>query len=416
MTSESYRGLYYRSVLFPLVALLFSQILPQPLFALAGTSPRQLSPAPPRDEVGKSFRLERTSEPLCKASFLLEVDSGEVLYEHNADEKLAPASMVKMLVGYVAMQQIDEGLVNKEDIVAVSGRVSKIGGSQVYLKQGEEFTLGELLEAVMVQSANDASAAIAEHIAGSTLGFVELMNSEARRLGMTSSEFHSPHGLPPAKGQKPDLTTARDMALLGRAIIRDFPELHRLSGINEAGFRDDTFNMRNHNNLLRVYDGCDGIKTGYYREAGFCVTATAERNDVRLIAVTMGCSSVRKRTEEISALFTLGFARYRRVRLVDAGEEMPGGAKVLEGKRSTVPLVTADAAFGTVASELRDKIRQEVVPCGPLRAPVEKGRECGRVSFVADGKTIGSQTLLTGQAVARAGFLERMLAKIKNLL
>ena len=191
----------------------------------------------------------------CKSMLLMDAASGEILSEVNAHVPLPPASMVKIMLAYVTLKKLKEGVVKLDDPITVSGTASKVGGSQVFLKQGEQFRLDQLLEAVLVQSANDAATAIAEHIGGTRDGFVEMMNAEAKALGMNESTFYTPHGLPPAKDQKPDLVSAHDFALLSRTVIKNYPEILVYTSKVESPFREGAFNMTNHNHLLRHYQG-----------------------------------------------------------------------------------------------------------------------------------------------------------------
>lgn len=339
----------------------------------------------------------------------MENSSGEVLFEHNAHDPRPPASMIKMLVAYVTMKKVNEGVVNLEDVISASAYASKIGGSQVYLKQGEQFTLQQLLEALMIQSANDAAVAIAEHIGGSPEGFVELMNQQAQELGMNETRVASPHGLPPGKGQEADVTSAYDMALLARAIIRDFPRLHELSGQSEGSFRDGTFGMRNHNDLVRNYPGCDGIKTGYYREAGFCVTATAQRNNVRMIAVTMGCDTKKDRAAETARLLSLGFAQFKALKLVERGAEAGRAVPVKGGATEQVKPVAARDLNVVVKSGEHKKVRQELSLCDGLQAPVAAGTKCGSVAFLLGDRELGRVEYLVKESIPKATLRQRIM-------
>ena len=183
-----------------------------------------------------------------------------------------------------------------------------MGGSQVYLAEKEVFPVDDLLYALMIQSANDAAMALALHVGGTKAGFVDMMNKRASDLGMLDTRFTSPHGLPPSRGQAADVTTARDVAKLARAVVRDPLALHYSSTLHRE-FRDGKFDLRSHNHLLKSYEGCDGLKTGYYSRAGFSIAATAQRNSVRVIAVVMGSRSSTTRDRNAARLLTLGFER-----------------------------------------------------------------------------------------------------------
>ncbi|MCX6992265.1 MAG: D-alanyl-D-alanine carboxypeptidase [Kiritimatiellaeota bacterium] len=239
-------------------------------------------------------------------AMLIDADSGQVLAADNPDTKAYPASVLKLMNLLIILDKIKAGTLTLQDKVLITAEASKIGGSQVYLKENETFTVDELLYALMVQSANDAATALAIHVAGSKDGFVELMNQRARTLGMKSTEFHSIHGLPPGPGQKPDVTTPRDLAYLARELL-NYPDSLRYTSTRERGFRNNTFIMRTHNHLLGRVEGCDGMKTGYFTAAGYSIVATARRGDNRVIAVVMGSPNGRLRDTKTAELLAKGF-------------------------------------------------------------------------------------------------------------
>jgi D-alanyl-D-alanine carboxypeptidase (penicillin-binding protein 5/6) len=349
---------------------------------------------------------------LCKASILMEPLSGDVLQESNAHQPLPTASMIKMLTAYVTMKKVKDGSVKLDDVVTVSAYASRIGGSQVYLAQNEQFTLQQLLEAVMIQSANDASTAIAEHIGGDTEGFVQMMNEQAAALGMKETEVHSPHGLPPEKGDLPDLSSAYDMALLGRAIIHDFPELVEMSSRVEQGFREDKFKMQNHNKLLLSLRGCDGIKTGFYPAAGYCITATAERGGTRMLAVNMGCPSGKGRNAETARLLSLGFTQYKTVKLMEAGTAAGKAVPVKSGMLEEVKPVAAKEVNAALKISDRDKVVQKPVLCSGFNAPVAAGTKCGYTAFMLGDKEIARVDMLIKDEIKKLDFE----AKVMRLL
>ena len=251
-------------------------------------------------------KVQALAEDPYAAALLIEADSGKVLFEANADAKLYPASVLKLMNLYVTLKRIEQGTLRLGEMVRVTVEAAKIGGSQVYLASGEQFSVEDLLYALMVQSANDAAVALAVHIAGSKEGFVTLMNQQAQDLGMKNTKFHSAHGLPPAEGQEPDLTTARDLAILCRALAK-MSEAMKYTGTRSKGFWEDKFMMHNHNKLLGQVVGCDGFKTGYYQAAGFSIAATAQRGGVRMIAVVMGSKDRNVRDAKATELINEGF-------------------------------------------------------------------------------------------------------------
>jgi serine-type D-Ala-D-Ala carboxypeptidase (penicillin-binding protein 5/6) len=252
--------------------------------------------------------LEALSRDPYVGAIVVDASDGRVLFEDNADAKAYPASMIKLMNLLIILDAVDKGQLRMEEIVTVSAEASRMGGSQVYLKEKETFTVEDLLYAMIVQSANDAALALAQHYAGSREGFVDLMNKKAIELGMKDTVFHSVHGLPPGKNQMPDLTTARDMARLGRALANR-PEALVFTSTIERAFRPDAtqpFIMRTHNHLLKNFEGCDGLKTGYYSAAGFSIAATAQKKGVRAIAVVMGSTSNKIRDAKAREILSKG--------------------------------------------------------------------------------------------------------------
>lgn len=241
----------------------------------------------------------RARDPYLGA-IAIDVATGKVLAEDHADVRGAPASMLKLMNLLLVLENIEQGKMKMSDPVLISAEVSKIGGSQVYLKEGEQFTVEELLYACMVQSANDAATALAIAVAGSKDAFVERMNQRAKELGMVNTTFHSVHGLPPSAGQQEDLTTPRDFALLCRELAKR-PEALRFTSTKKRTFRENPlFVMETHNGLLLTFPGCDGLKTGYYRLAGYSMAVTARRADgARAVVVILG--SVDKTTRDRAA-------------------------------------------------------------------------------------------------------------------
>ena len=247
------------------------------------------------------------ADPYASA-LVLDADTGETLFARNADAPVYPASTLKLMVLLVILDQIEQGSLQLDEMVQVTVEAYKMGGSQVYLDPKEQFPLEDLLYALMIQSANDAAVALAIHVAGTTEAFVTLMNQKAEELGMKNTRFHSVHGLPPAKGQKVDVTTARDFGTLCRYLSKR-PEVFKYTGIQEKDFRGGEFIMRTHNHLLKEVAGCDGFKTGYFAKAGFSIAATAKKGNVRIIAIVMGSKSSKVRDTKAIELLAKGFAK-----------------------------------------------------------------------------------------------------------
>lgn len=270
---------------------------------------------------------DRSKVPFAGA-IAVEATSGQVLFAENADTLVYPASTLKLMNLKIVLDRVRAGHLQLSDKVTVSAAASKMGGSQVYLREGEVFSVEELLFALMVQSANDAALALAEQVGGSKDGFVALMNAEAEKLGMTSTRFHSVHGLPPAKGQEPDVTTPRDFAKLCLALAQ-YPEVFTYTSVKGRNFRAEAkepFGMQNHNKLLWNFDGCDGFKTGYFRLAGYSIAATAARNGQRVIAIVMGARDRKQRDAKAAELLHLGLGKLGSVATPSATAPVPSPA------------------------------------------------------------------------------------------
>ena len=244
-------------------------------------------------------------------AIVLDAATGKVLYEDQADAKGYPASVLKLMDLLIILEKIEQKQLSLQDQVPVSAKASHTGGSRVWLKEKESFTVDEMLYALMIQSANDAAGALAEKVAGSTDGFIELMNRRAKELGMNSTVFHSVHGLPPGKGQEHDVTTARDLSILCRELLKH-PDTLRYTSVRARPFRPDvaghTVNMTAHNHLLGHVEGCDGLKTGYITASGFSIAVTAARHGQRVIVIVFDSTSLKVRDAKAAELVAKGFA------------------------------------------------------------------------------------------------------------
>jgi D-alanyl-D-alanine carboxypeptidase (penicillin-binding protein 5/6) len=239
-------------------------------------------------------------------AIVTDVATSEVIFEDGADRRTYPASVVKMMTLLLTLEAVERAEIALDDPVQITAESAKIGGSQVYLKENEIFPVEDLLYALMIQSANDAATALAIHVAGGRDAFVARMNGKARELGMDSSHFSSPHGLPPGAGQSPDLTTARDISRLAVAVL-GIPGALRYTSAKTYSIRGGEFVMRSHNSLLSSFPGCDGLKTGFFSAAGFSIAATASRGGRRMVAVVLGSKSSATRDRKTHDLLSLGF-------------------------------------------------------------------------------------------------------------
>lgn len=331
----------------------------------------------------------------AKAVLLMEKETGEILYEKAAHDRLEPASVTKVMTLLLVMEALDGGVLSPEDTVQVSARAASMGGSQVYLKEGEVMTLHDLLKAVAVASGNDASVALAEHMAGSESAFVERMNQRARDLGMEDTTFMNCTGLP-APGH---LTSAHDIALMSRELILNHPRIREYSTIWMDSLRDGAFQLANTNKLVRFYEGCTGLKTGSTDAAGFCVSATAERSGMELIAVVLGCPDKDARSRDAQALLNFGFATYT---VLDVGPaQVLAPVDVLLGEQETVQPVLAAGSRVLVEKSKVNAVETQVKLCDNVEAPVEQGQKLGELTVTVAGEKRQVIPIVAASAVPR---------------
>lgn len=286
-------------------------------------------------------------------AIVIDQATGKVVFEDNADAPLYPASVLKIMNLLLIVELVEQQKADLEDVVTVTAEAARIGGSQVYLKENEQFRLDDMLYAMMIQSANDVAVALAVHYAGSKDAWLKLMNQKASQLGMNSTVFRSVHGLPPGKDQKPDVTTARDMARLGLEVARH-PLALKYTSAQEKGFRGDSFIMRTHNNLLGTVSGCDGLKTGYIRAAGFSMVATVERDGRRIVAAVFGSETKNGRDSKTKELIERAYLNLPVIEEPVPVTEEPDAAESAEvedgaGGRGRGVVIKALLAAGAVA-------------------------------------------------------------------
>ena len=291
-----------------LTALLLLLTAGQPTVEAAAAKTAKATAAAP---AGKPARTGSIARDPWLGAIVLDAATGKVLFENQADAKGYPASVLKLMDLLIILEKIEQKQLSFQDQVPVSAKASHIGGSRVWLAEKESFTVDEMLYALMIQSANDAAVALAEKVAGTTDAFIELMNRRAKELGMNSTVFHSVHGLPPGKGQEHDVTTARDLSILCREVLKHTDTL-RYTSTRERPFRPDvagkTVIMRSHNHLLGHVEGCDGFKTGYITASGFSIAVTATRNGQRVIVIVFDSTTLKGRDAKAAELVAKGFA------------------------------------------------------------------------------------------------------------
>lgn len=336
------------------------------------------------------------------AAYVIEPATGRVLYEHNAHEMMPTASMAKMMTLLIAMEEIRAGNLHYDTPVTISARASGMGGSQIYLRAGSVWPVKNLLIATMVHSANDAAEALAEKIAGSAESFADLMNDRAEQLGLEESRYYDPHGLPATDPSRNNVMSAHDLAILGIELMKH-PFMRSLAVIPEMEFRNGTLErIYNPNRLLRFYEGATGIKTGYSGPAGFCVTASAKRNGLELVAVVMGAKTSRgpDSSFEIAArLMSRAFVEYRMVTPVKQGAVVAQAA-VSDGAARSVPVVAASDARALVkrGEEKGVSVR---FSGQAVTAPIRRGQRVGTIVVQHGGATLAKIPAIAASDVAK---------------
>jgi len=332
---------------------------------------------------------------------LMDAATGRVLAEKNADKRLPPASLTKIMTGYVVYEALADGSIAMEDEVQVSEAAWRMGGSQMFLEVGDSVTVDKLLDGLVVQSGNDAALALAEYVGGSERAFVEQMNFYADELGLENTQFENPEGL----NKDSHYSSARDLAILSRAMIRRFPERYQRYAKREFTYND--IRQYNRNDLLYSSDYVDGIKTGYTSEAGYCLAASGERDGTRLISVVMGEPGEDVRESSTRSLLSWGFRFYETHKLYAAGETLQE-ARIWKGASDRVRLGLAEDLAVTIPRGRYDALQASMSLPGQLVAPASKGEQLGRVTVELEGETIAEAPLVALSDVAAGSFLQRM--------
>ena len=330
-----------------------------------------------------------------RACLLMEKSTGEVLYAVNEHEQLEPASVTKIMTVLLVMEAIDSGALRYDDMVTASAYACSMGGSQVWLKENEQMSVEDMLKAVCVASANDASVALGEHLAGSAEAFVEKMNQRAKELGMEDTHFLNPTGLP-ASGH---VTSAYDIALMSRELILHHPDIRRFTTIWMDSLRDGAFGLNNTNKLIRYYQGATGLKTGSTDGALYCLSATSERDGMELIAVILKAPTSTQRFEGAKVLLNYGFAAYALATAEPPAPFQPIPVTLGEAA-SVMPRLAGDSTI-LGAKEKLAAMEVQVELEDELAAPVEEGQELGRMTVTSQGQTLAAIPLVASQAVPR---------------
>lgn len=351
--------------------------------------------------------------PNAKSAILIEASTGKVLFEKNIDEKYAPASMTKMMSLLLIMENIDNRNLRMDEVIRVSKYASSMGGSQIFLEENEEMTVEDLLKGITIGSANDATVALAERIGGSEASFVEMMNNKAKELGLKNTSFKNTTGLDEAN----HYSTAHDMAIIAKELVKH-KKILEFSSIYETYLRADTedkFWLVNTNKLVRFYPGVDGLKTGYTEEAGYCLTATINKDNMRLIAVVMGEPTSNIRNSEMSTLLDYGYNLWQKEVYITT-DEIIDTLPIEKGVKESVNIVVIDEVgtinkkghkLGEITYELDVK---------NIKAPIKKGEVVGNLIIKEDGKVVSNAKVTVEKSVDKAGFITMCFRHLRDIV
>ncbi|MGC1509978.1 D-alanyl-D-alanine carboxypeptidase [Ketobacter sp. MCCC 1A13808] len=337
----------------------------------------------------------------AKSWLLIDAQTGHIITEHNADERLPPASLTKMMTAYIASEQVISGNISYDDMVRVSEKAWRKPGSKMYIREGTDVKLEDLMRGIIIQSGNDASIAVAEYIAGSEDAFADLMNQTAYSLGMNNSNFKNATGWP----AKDHYTTARDLSLLAKAIINDHPEDYPMYA--EKEFTYNEIRQPNRNSLLWQDDSVDGIKTGHTKEAGYCLVSSAIKDGMRLISVVMGTESEKARSSESQKLITYGFRFFETVKSYDAKQELLE-SDIWKGSANTLKLGTEEAIWLTIPRGSAGSITTDLEVPELLEAPITEGEKIGTIKLTLNNETVATKPLIALETVEEGGLIKRL--------
>ena len=334
----------------------------------------------------------------AKSAVLMDVSTGTILYEQNPHEALAPASVTKVMTMLLIMEAIDSGKIGWDDSVTASEAAAAKGGSQIYLKVGETMSVSDMVKSIAVSSANDCACAMAEHLAGSESAFVDLMNTKAQELGMTDTHFVNCTGLDDSPEAANHRTSAHDIAIMSRELLKNHPDIKKYTTIWMDTVRNGAFGLSNTNKMVRFYDGCTGLKTGFTNGAGYCLSASAQRDGLELIAVVMGSATSAERFAAAKSMLDYGFANFALYT-----PEIPETAAVAVtlGKSSGISAVPAESPELLVEKSQVSSIIAEVELEPSVTAPVSAGQRLGTLTIKSQEQILQQIPLVAEEAVAR---------------
>jgi serine-type D-Ala-D-Ala carboxypeptidase (penicillin-binding protein 5/6) len=350
-------------------------------------------------EEKKKGKLELAKN--SSSALIMERDTGTVIYDKNMHEKLPPASMTKIMTMLLIMEALDKGKISLEDKVRASDRAASMGGSQIFLEAGEEMTVDEMLKGIAIASGNDASVAMAEHISGSVETFVSEMNDKAKELGLENTTFQNTTGLP----EKNHYSTAYDMALMAKALLK-YEDVTKYTSVYDDYLRENTdkkFWLVNTNKLVKFYPGVDGLKTGYTSEAKYCLTATAKKNDMRVIVVVMGAPTSKERNAQVSQMLDYAFTHFATHKKYDQKQKI-ADIKVSKGHKPLLSIVTDESVSILTEKGSKPEGVEEKLQLENVQVPIKKGQHVGYLSLLKDGKVISKTKLVAAEDINKASF------------
>jgi D-alanyl-D-alanine carboxypeptidase (penicillin-binding protein 5/6) len=350
-------------------------------------------------------------EVAAKSAVLMDMTTGQVLYEHNAHEMLPPASVTKVMTLLLIMEAIDSGRIGWDDTVTASESAAAKGGSQVYLKVGETMTVTDMVKSIAVSSANDCACAMAEHISGSEGAFVEAMNEKAKALGMEHTHFLNCTGLDDDPQASNHLTCAMDIAIMSRALMMEHPDIRKFTTIWMDTIRNGSFGLSNTNKLVRFYPGATGLKTGFTQKAGYCLSATAQRDGMELVATVMGSESSKDRFNACKQLLDYGFANYALV----TPQTEEGQVPVKLGTADTVKVMPKEKIELLVDKAQRNQVNITTQLPDSIDAPVSKGQKIGTVTVRVGDQVVSEVPLLAQEAVPKLSWWQMFLRILRRI-
>lgn len=337
-----------------------------------------------------------------KSAILIERDTGKILYEKNSQEELPPASMTKIMTMLLIMEAIDHGKLSWNEKIRTSEYAASMGGSQIFLEPGEEMTTKQMLMGIAIGSGNDAAVAMAERIAGSEDAFVDMMNQKAKQLGLKHTFFKNTTGLP-VSGH---FSSAYDMAIMAKELLK-YEDITKFTGMYEGYLRENTdkkFWLVNTNKLVRFYPGVDGLKTGFTAEAKYCLTATAQKNGMRVIAVVFGAPTSKERNAQVTKMLNYAFSQYQTHPMFKRNQPI-AKASISKGKEKSVEAVTSEPlSLLTKKGEKTDTVKKKIILKKNLNAPIHKGDKVGTIKLIKDGKVILESPLVANKDVKEASW------------